>query len=117
MSRQESALKGAISILKKDGQRVDVMADTFGSLAVHRTIEGSLWAISHVPTGGQIVTFKYKRDAVKLARDLSGLADWALVEPGCEIMVDSDSGGLKAWQKKAIVKAIESACLGPVGVE
>ena len=102
-------MKSTINLLLKTGGRQELEADVYGALAVHKTIEGVLWAITHVPTGGQIITLKYKTDAVGVTKVLAGLADWSMVELDCKLSADDDTGGLKAWQKKAILNVLKES--------
>lgn len=99
-------MKQAVKIHKKTGEYVEVLADIYGALAVHRRLEGPDWVLTHVPTGGQVCSFKYKKTAVMTAQQLIGLADWSGVVMPCYLTSNDDSGGLKAWQKKAILKIL-----------
>jgi hypothetical protein len=106
---KQDTVKQDIHLIRKTPGPGKAAADIYGSLAVHKTIEGDYWGVTHVPTGGQLMSFRYKKHAVDLAKQLGSLADWSDVVMPCDLKSDDDLGGLKSWQKKAVLKLLLEA--------
>lgn len=58
------------------GEKIDarvplkMWADVYGSMAVHRSIGGAWWSVTHVRTGGYLASHKQRGPAEHLARML-----------------------------------------------
>jgi hypothetical protein len=77
---------------------VTVAATISGPFAIHRSISGAGWSVTHVPTGREMVEAMTPKAARAFVAAVAPLVDWETVRPG-PLPPDIKDAVIEAWHR------------------